>query len=49
MLNKYDGHILVKRERDGKKVISLELDTDPEEIENMKAVRFKVLKKNGAK
>lgn len=38
-----DGEILIITDRFGHKLFSLELDKTPEEIENMKAVSFKVV------
>jgi len=39
---RYDGNIVVKNTELGGTVFSLELDMDPEEIREMKIIRFKV-------
>lgn len=39
---KYDGQIVVIKDDDGKRIISLELDVDPAEIEDMKDIRLEV-------
>lgn len=39
---RYDGQIVIRTEETGKRVFSLELNKDPDEIENMGAVLFKV-------
>jgi len=40
--NRIDGLIVITKDDDGKKIFSLELETDPDEIENMKFITFKV-------
>lgn len=40
---KYDGTIVIKDE-EGKRIFSLEIDIDPDEIEKMNVVVFKVVK-----
>jgi len=40
--NDYDGKIVVTIDDDGKKLFSLELDMDPDEIEKRQYIRFKV-------
>lgn len=39
----YDGNVLVYSPEEGKKLISLELNMDPEEIENLDSIKFKVV------
>lgn len=39
---RYDGTIVVT-EKDGVKVFSLELDTDPQELDKQESVTFKVM------
>lgn len=41
----YDGKVVVETKETGKKMFSLELDGDPEEIEQKAAVSFKVTSK----
>lgn len=38
------GEIVIKYQPDGKRIFSLEIGIDPDEIENMKVVVFKVVK-----
>ena len=42
---KYDGQLVVIRDDDGKTIMSLELDTDPEDIPNMEYIRLEVKKR----
>lgn len=39
---KYDGSMIVEQKADGKKVYSLELDSDPADLDQKKDVTFKV-------
>lgn len=39
---KYGGDIVVTKREDGKKVFRLELESDPEELENQKEVTFRI-------
>jgi hypothetical protein len=38
----YDGQVVITTAPDGKKLFTLELDRNPDEIENMKRISFKV-------
>ena len=40
---KFDGYIVVMQKEDGTKVFSLELKKEPEDLETMKHVVFKVV------
>jgi hypothetical protein len=41
--NQHDGQVVITRDEEtGKMIISLELDKDPAEIENMNTISFKV-------
>ena len=39
---KHDGQIVITTNEEGKKIFTLELDKDPEEIENLNSISFKV-------
>lgn len=41
---KTHGKILIQETEEGKRLFSLEVDIDPDEIENMQVVVFKVVK-----
>ena len=40
---KYDGAIVITTQENGKRLFSLEINRDPEELEKMTAVLFKVV------
>jgi hypothetical protein len=39
---KYDGQIVIKKELDGKKSFLLEIDKDPDDLQNQDIVKFRV-------
>lgn len=39
---RHGGQIVISKDEDGKKLFSLELDKDPDEIEKMRYISFKV-------
>lgn len=41
---KFDGEMVITQDVDGKKLFSLEIAKNPEQIEQMKSVTFKVVK-----
>lgn len=42
---RYDGSIVVETDIDGKRTFSLELDTDPDDIQDMNMAMFKIVNK----
>jgi hypothetical protein len=44
ILKDHQGEIILTKDRTGKKIYSLVLEKEPEDIEHMRYVRFKVVK-----